>query len=116
MMSFPAHAQTNDEVFLIVEQMPEFPGGQEALLKFLHKNLNYPDKTEHWVGRVIVSFIIEKDGSINPEYTKVIKSIGSTTFDKESLRVIHLMPKWNPGKQRGIPVRVRYNLPIQLDP
>ncbi len=99
------------EVFKVVEQMPEFPGGTEALKSYLEKNVHYPKETIDMcvMGYVFVSFIVEVDGSISN--AKVEKGLDHG-FDEEALRVVNAMPKWKPGKQRGKPVRVLYNLPI----
>lgn len=100
-----------DEVFRIVEEMPEFPGGMGECLKFLESNVRYP-KVAHdngVQGKVIVQFIVEKDGSVtNPQ---VVRSVDSY-LDTEALRVIMLMPKWKPGMQRGQSVRVKYTIPV----
>ncbi len=98
-------------VFQVVEQMPEFPGGMEALLKYLSKNIKYPSIAldNNIQGRVLVSFTVNKDGSIvDPE---IMKSV-DPSLDKEAIRVISSMPKWNPGKQRGKAVRVKYTVPV----
>ena len=99
----------NDEKVLdgIVEEMPQFPGGEKALQEYLKANLQYPD--EDVLGRVIVSFMIERDGSISD--AKVVKSL-SEGADKEALRLVNKMPKWEPGKQLGEPVRTRYTIPV----
>ena len=99
--------------FMVVEDMPEFPGGQAALLDYLRKNIKYPRLSqENGVqGRVLVQFVVNKDGSIvDPE---VVKSV-DPLLDKEALRVISTMPKWKPGSQRGKPVRVRYTVPVNF--
>jgi len=91
--------------------MPEFPGGMQALMAYLSKNIKYPSVAQDngIQGRVLVSFVVNKDGSIvDPE---VIKSVDAA-LDKEAMRVIKAMPKWNPGKQRGKPVRVKYTVPV----
>ncbi|MBO5026541.1 MAG: energy transducer TonB [Bacteroidaceae bacterium] len=98
-------------VFQVVEQMPEFPGGMEALMKYLSKNIKYPSiALDNGIqGRVLVSFTVNKDGSIvDPE---IMKSV-DPSLDKEAIRVISTMPKWNPGKQRGKAVRVKYTVPV----
>ncbi|MDR1556641.1 MAG: M56 family metallopeptidase [Tannerellaceae bacterium] len=98
-------------VFTVVEQMPRFPGGEGELLKFVATNVKYPEeaKAKKIEGRVIVSFIVNDDGRVSdPVITRGIEPL----LDAESLRVIQLMPVWTPGKQRGIPVAVRYTLPI----
>ncbi len=98
-------------VYQICEQMPEFPGGVEALMDFVAKNVVYPQEAmdKEISGRVYVSFVIEKDGSVNE--VKVMKGIGGGC-DDEAVRVIKAMPKWKPGKQDGKPVRVSYMMPI----
>ena len=107
--------EENDEqeVFTVVEDMPEFPGGMEALLTYLSKNIKYPSiaQENNIQGRVIVEFVVNKDGSIVEP--KVIKSLDSSC-DKEALRVVAAMPKWKPGKQRGKPVRVKYTVPVMF--
>lgn len=99
------------QVFTIVEVMPEFPGGQDALLKYLATNIKYPViAQENGIqGRVGVSFIIETDGSIRN--IEVIRGV-DPSLDKEAMRVVSNMPKWTPGKQRGIDVAVKYTVPI----
>ena len=91
--------------------MPEFLGGDEKLFEYLANNITYPKeaKEKGIQGKVYVQFIVEKDGSISD--VKVIKGIGDGC-DKEALRAINEMPRWKPGTQKGKPVRVRYNLPI----
>ena len=104
-------ASDEGEIFQVVEQMPEFPGGIQALMAYLSKNIKYPSVAQDngIQGRVLVSFVVNKDGSIvDPE---VIKSVDAA-LDKEAMRVIKAMPKWNPGKQRGKPVRVKYTVPV----
>ena len=104
-------ASDEGEIFQVVEQMPEFPGGMQALMAYLSKNIQYPSVAQDngIQGRVLVSFVVNKDGSIvDPE---VIKSVDAA-LDKEAMRVIKAMPKWNPGKQRGKPVRVKYTVPV----
>ena len=100
------------EPFLKVEKMPEFPGGEKALLVFLTKNIKYPSEAKRVgaEGYVTVHFIIEKDGSVNN--AKVLKGVGFGC-DKEAVRVINLL-KFSPGKQRGIPVRVQMTVPINF--
>lgn len=101
-----------NEIFQVVEQMPEFPGGMNALVAYLSKNIKYPqDAQDQGVqGRVTVSFVVNKDGTVvDPE---VMKSSNFASLDKEALRVVKAMPKWNPGKQRGKPVRVKYSVPV----
>ena len=104
---------TKDTVYQIAEEMPEFPGGVEALMDFVGKNVKYPEqaKEKEISGRVFIGFVIEKDGSVNE--VKVLRGIGGGC-DEEAVRVIKAMPKWKPGKQKGKPVRVNYNIPINF--
>ena len=101
-------------VFVVVETMPEFPGGQQALFKYLSENVKYPViAQENGIqGRVICQFVVNKDGSIVD--VEVVRSGGDASLDKEAVRVIKSMPKWNPGKQRGKAVRVKYTVPVNF--
>jgi len=103
--------EDKDPVFLVVEQMPEYPGGQQALINFLRQNIEYPaNAKEHQIqGRVIAEFVVEKDGSVSDK--RIVRSV-SPELDAEAMRVISIMPKWKPGKQRGEVVRVKYTIPI----
>ena len=94
--------------------MPEFPGGQQALFKYLGDNVKYPViAQENGIqGRVICQFVVNKDGSIVD--IEVVRSGGDPSLDKEAIRVIKSMPKWKPGKQRGKPVRVKFTLPVNF--
>ncbi|MCP3896013.1 MULTISPECIES: energy transducer TonB [Bacteroides] len=100
-------------IFEVVEQMPDFPGGMAALMQFLGKNIKYPTIAQEngTQGRVIVQFVVNKDGSIVDP--RVVKSV-DPYLDKEALRVIGTMPKWKPGMQRGKPVRVKYTVPVMF--
>ena len=102
---------TNDKVYEKVEVMPEFPGGEQAMLDYVSKNIVYPQEAreKEISGRVLVSFIVEKDGSITD--AKVAKGIGGGC-DEEAVRVVNAMPKWKPGKQKGKPVRVSFMMPF----
>lgn len=102
---------SNDKVFEKVEVMPEFPGGEQAMMDFVAKNVVYPQEArdKEISGRVLVGFIVEKDGSISE--TEVVKGIGGGC-DEEAVRVVKAMPKWKPGKQKGKPVRVHFMLPL----
>ena len=108
--SAPMDADT-DQVFQVVEVDPEFPGGMEALIKYLSENIKYPEqaKKDKIQGKVYISFVVEKDGSVAG--AKVLRGIGGGC-DEEALRVVNAMPKWTPGKQRNTPVRVQFNLPV----
>lgn len=101
------------KVFDVVEEMPQFPGGQAALLEYLAKNIKYPVVAEEngIQGKVIVTFVVERDGSITD--VKVVKSV-DPSLDKEAARVVKSMPKWQPGKQNGSAVRVKYTVPVQF--
>ena len=104
---------TDDKVYEVCEQMPIFEGGDAALLKYLRENLKYPDKTKDRgvQGRLVIGFIVEKDGSLTD--VKVLRPV-DIDLDAEALRVIKGMPKWIPGRQNGKRVRVRYLLPIHI--
>ena len=99
------------KVFDVVEQMPQFPGGPQALFEYLSKNIKYPVVAEEngIQGRVIVTFVVERDGSITD--VKVAKSV-DPSLDKEAMRVVKSMPNWIPGKQNGSAVRVKYTVPV----
>ena len=103
--------EQNPEFFDVVEQMPEFPGGAHALFEFLGKNIRYPEAAEKAgiQGRVIVTFVVMKDGSV--DRAKVVKSV-SPELDAEALRCVKSMPKWIPGKQNGEAVNVKYTIPL----
>lgn len=100
-------------IFMVVESMPEFPGGTENLYKYLGENIKYPQmaKESGIQGIVYVTFVVEKDGSVTD--VLVLRGIGGGC-DEEAIRVVESMPKWNPGKQRGKSVRVQYNLPVKF--
>jgi protein TonB len=106
----PPPAEDN-KVFDVVEQMPSYPGGQSALMQYLSSNIKYPVvAAENGVqGRVIVQFVVEKDGSVTD--VKAVKKV-DPSLDKEAERVVSSMPKWIPGKQNGSPVRVKYTVPV----
>lgn len=112
-MTSTAQTKKNDIVFDVVEVMPQFPGGQIAMLKYIMENMKYPEQAmkEGIQGRVAVRFIVEKDGSISD--VKPILSV-HPLLNKEAVRVVESMPKWTPGKQNGKPVRVRFNLPVMF--
>ena len=99
------------KVFDVVEEMPQFPGGPSALFEYLSKNIKYPVVAEEngVQGRVIVTFVVERDGSITD--VKVVKSV-DPSLDKEAQRVVKSMPHWIPGKQNGSAVRVKYTVPV----
>ena len=103
--------EENDEVYQVVDQMPEFPGGMEALEAFIKDNIHYPDsaKNNNMQGRVLVSFVVNKDGSIADPV--VIRS-ADHIFDNEAITVIRSMPNWIPGKLHGETVRVQFTVPV----
>lgn len=99
----------DEPIFMVVEEMPSYPGGMDALIKFINDNIREEAKTKGVAGRVIVQFTVDKDGSVtSPE---VVRSV-HPDLDKEALRIVGKMPKWNPGKQRGKAVAVKYTVPI----
>ncbi len=106
-------ADASNKVYEVCEQMPTFPGGDAALMKYLSENVKYPAlaiKAQEQ-GRVVVSFTVEKDGAISD--VKVARSV-TPSLDAEAVRVVKAMPKWTPGKQGGQLVRVRYNVPVSF--
>ena len=112
-MTSTAQTKKNNMVFDVVEVMPQFPGGQIAMMKYIMENMKYPEQAmkEGIQGRVTVRFIVEKDGSISD--VKPVLSV-HPLLNKEAVRVVESMPKWTPGKQNGKPVRVRFNLPVMF--
>ena len=106
-------AQKNQKVFDVVEVMPEYPGGIQALFEYLSQNVKYPAdaETQKVEGRVIATFIVETDGTINN--VEVVRPV-FPSLDAEALRVLSAMPKWTPGKQSGKEVRVKYTVPISF--
>lgn len=102
-----------DEVHILADEMPEFPGGTDALLKYIQEKIIYPEKAiiEHIEGRVIVSFVVEKDGSISS--AEVVRGF-DVSLDEEALRIVRSMPVWKPGKRSGKEVRVKYDLPVKF--
>lgn len=109
----PGGGSAEPEVFTVVEQMPEFEGGDDAMMKFLASNIEYPRKAirTNIEGTVMVSFLIDMDGSI--KQVEVVRGIGMGC-DEEAVRVVSSMPGWKPGKQNGQPVRVRRIIPIKF--
>ncbi|MDD3742244.1 MAG: energy transducer TonB [Lentimicrobiaceae bacterium] len=106
-------AVESEEPFIVVEDMPDFPGGETALMQYLYNNIDYPAEARenNITGTVYITFVVEKDGSISGVAALREVSGGCT---EEALRVIRSMPCWIPGKQRGIPVRVRVNIPVKF--
>ena len=101
------------EIFQIVEEMPSFPGGDQEMMVYVSKNIKYPQIARETgiQGKVFVNFVVEPDGSVSN--VKILRGIGGGC-DEEAMRVVKSMPKWKPGKQRGKPVRVSYNLPVNF--
>ena len=102
----------DDKVYQVCEKAPEFPGGMDAMMKYLYENIKYPAEAEAAGkdGRATVQFIVKKDGSIGN--VEIIRSSGDNSLDTEAIRVIASMPKWNPGTQGGKPVNVKFTLPV----
>lgn len=108
-------AAPEDEIFTIVEQMPEFPGGQSALLKYLSSNIQYPEVCRKMgvEGKVFIKFVVNKDGIIND--VAVLRGVPDCNLlEKEAMRVVKSMPKWAPGKQLGKAVNVYFTLPVSF--
>ena len=101
------------EIFTVVEEQPGYPGGDEARIRFLQENIKYPEEAKELgtQGKVFVTFVVEMDGSITD--VRVLRGIGSGC-DEEAIRVVKSMPRWVPGKQRGQPVRVQFNMTIKF--
>jgi protein TonB len=110
----PVEEEEEEEIFMVVETMPEFPGGQQEMMKYIGTNIKYPViAQENGIqGRVICQFVVEKDGKVTD--IKVVRSSGDESLDEEAVRLINSMPKWKPGKQRGKPVRVKYTVPVNF--
>ncbi|MFT6815543.1 MAG: protein TonB [Sphingobacteriales bacterium] len=109
----PEENTNEQEVFTIVENMPEFPGGEAAMRKYIGKNIKYPNlaRENKVEGTVYIQFVINQNGEISD--VKILRGIGAGC-DEEALRVIKKMPAWAPGKQRGKPVRVQFTLPVKF--
>ena len=104
-------AAPTEDVYTFVEQSPQFPGGEAALMEFIRKQLQYPAeaKKNNEEGRVMVQFVVTRDGAIRN--AEVVRGV-SRSLDQEALRIVSVMPRWNPGKQNGQPVNVRFMLPM----
>ena len=109
-------SDSNDPVYelpkLNPENMPKYPGGMSAMMKFIQKNMKYPEdaKEAKKEGRVLCSFVIDKTGAVTE--VKVAKSSGTQSLDDEAVRVVSMMPNWEPGTEGGKPVRVFYTIPL----
>ena len=106
-------AKKNQKVFDIVEQMPEYPGGQAALFEFISKNVKYPEDAvkKKVEGKVFVTFVVDTDGKITD--VSLLRKV-FPSLDAEAIRVISAMPNWIPGRQKGQAVRVKYTVPIMF--
>ena len=105
--------EDDEEFFMVVENMPEFPGGDLGLMKFIQKNVRYPAIAKEYniTGKVYVSFIVDKKGKVTN--VKIVRGVDKN-LDAEALRVVSLLPKYKPGKQRGKAVRVMFTIPINF--
>jgi protein TonB len=109
----PPDSYNGVNVYKVVEHQPEFPGGDEAMMKFIQKNIRYPDteRESDVQGRVVVQFVVNEDGSLSDI---VVKKSVSPGIDKEAMRVVSMLPKFKPGTQQGKAVRVQFILPIMF--
>ena len=109
----PKHVVEETKIFTVVEQMPMYPGGDAALTGYLRDNIKYPTvAAENGVqGRVVVGFVVERDGSITD--VNILRGV-DPSLDREAMRVVKSMPRWNPGKQNGSAVRVKYQVPVSF--
>lgn len=104
--------KSDTKVFTVVEEMPEFKGGNKAMMEFLMMNMKYPESAikAKQQGKAVVGFVVKKDGTVSDVY--IVKSTGYDVLDNEAMRVVKSMPAWEPGKQKGKPVDVKYFVPI----
>jgi len=114
-VDIPEEVVEAPQIFTIVEENPEFPGGEKALFEFLGKNTKFPAiaKDAGIQGIVYMQFVVMEDGSINPDMVEILRGV-HPALDQEAIRVVKSMPKWSPGKQRGKAVRVYYKLPFRF--
>jgi len=112
-VEMPEETAEEEQIFTVVEDMPQFPGGEAALFKYLGENMKYPAmaKDAGVSGVVFVTFVVGKSGQVSN--VEILRGIGAGC-DEEAIRVVQNMPKWSPGKQRGKEVTVQYNLPIRF--
>lgn len=112
--SLAEEAELDETLFIVVEKMPEFPGGKEEMEKYLSKNTKNYVKTQNTDihGTAYCQFVVNRDGSLTD--AEIVRSSGNKSLDEEAIRIIKSMPKWNPGKQRGKAVRVKYTLSIRF--
>ena len=106
--------ESAQKVFVAVEEMPKFKGGDRAMLEYLMMNVKYPESAvkAKQQGNAIVGFVVGKDGTVSDVH--IVKSTGYDVLDNEAMRVVKSMPAWEPGKQKGKPVNVKYNVPIRF--
>ncbi len=109
----PEEEEDVQQIFVVVEDQPEFPGGEEARQRFLRANLDYPQMAREAgiQGTVFLTFVVERDGSVTD--IRVLRDIGGGCAD-EAIRVVRMMPRWTPGRQRGQPVRTQFTMPIRF--
>jgi protein TonB len=109
----PEKSPSKDDTFIIVEEMPEYPGGQAAMMKYISSSLVYPESAadREIEGKVLVSFVVDKTGKVGD--VKIKKSVNKD-LDKEAIRVVKGMPLWKPGMQAGVPQNVQFYLPIMF--
>jgi protein TonB len=105
--------ESDDEFFMVVENMPEFPGGDLGLMKYIQKNVKYPPIAKEYniTGKVYISFIVDKSGSVTN--VKIARGVDKN-LDAEAMRVVKSLPKYKPGKQRGKAVKVKFTIPINF--
>ena len=113
MVAIEIEEESDEEFFMVVENMPEFPGGDAGLMKYIQNNVKYPPIAKEYniTGKVYVSFIVDKSGSVTD--VKIARGVDKS-LDAEALRVVKSLPKYKPGKQRGKAVRVMFTIPINF--
>ena len=113
MVAIEIEEESDEEFFMVVENMPEFPGGDLGLMKYIQKNVKYPPIAKEYniTGKVYVSFIVDKSGSVTD--VKIVRGVDKS-LDAEAVRVVKSLPKYKPGKQRGKAVRVMFTIPINF--
>lgn len=113
MVAIEIEEESDEEFFMVVENMPEFPGGDAGLMKYIQNNVKYPPIAKEYniTGKVYVSFIVDKSGSVTD--VKIVRGVDKS-LDAEALRVVKSLPKYKPGKQRGKAVRVMFTIPINF--
>ena len=109
--NFDESIKVDSTIYEVVEEPPSFPGGQTALMSWLAENIHCPSTCKSISGRVLLSFIVETDGTLSN--IQIVRKL-DTEFDEEFIRAVKAMPKWIPGKQNGQTVRVKYNMPLTI--